>query len=93
MDDDVEILKGTVALLYDKAGMRAFRVKCDVGTFVVVDYVCDPLDREVYWERDTKLVRPGCDEYDMPSALIRGYVNTIHNKLKPSQREKWPKLK
>jgi len=94
MDNDNGTLSGTITLLHDnKNGMRVFRVKFDFGTFVVLDYTSDPLDREIYWERDTIVVRPGRPEYDACCTLIRGYVNTIHDKLKPSQRESWPRLK
>jgi len=93
MDEEVETLRGTVALLHNKKGVRAFKVICDLGAFIVIDYECDPLDREVYWERNTVQIRPGREEYDIAGALVRGYVNTLHTKMKLSEKNKWPKLK
>ena len=89
------ILKGKVALLYNNNNnnndARAFNVNYAGGSFIVMDYSYDPLDREIYWERDTRLVRPGTTEYTDVSDLVKGYVNGIYAKFKKKPKN-WPIL-
>jgi len=91
MNQKYETLRGTVTLLYNENGCRAFKVKCDLGNFKVVDYIAEPLDREIYWDNDThNQLNSSSDEYDMASALVGGYVKGIRDKLKAADQLKWP---
>jgi len=91
MSEKIETLRGKVTLLYNENGCRAFRVKCDLGNFKVVDYATKPLDREVYWDNEShNILNTASDEYDMAGALVNGYIRGVYDKLKPEDKEKWP---
>jgi hypothetical protein len=84
-------LKGQVALLYNDNGCRAFAVKCYLGSFKVIDYQADPLDREVYWDNEThNQINKAAEEHEVASLLVDGYIEGVYKKLAPEDKEKWP---
>lgn len=76
--------------MHNKNGMRVFDVNTSYGDFRVVDYSYNPLDREIYWARDTQRVTKGSKEYDVAETITNGYIQGIYEKLKPASRKNWP---
>lgn len=79
-----------MTLLYNKDGIRAFDLRCDLGYFRIVDYSYVPFDREIFWGTEIKKIHTGCEEYVIADSLINAYIRGVYEKLNPKNRKNWP---
>ena len=72
-----QVLDVNVEQLYNKKGVKAFKVSIREGTFIVVDYIdrfSKEPDTEIYWERYIDIVRPNTSEYRAANSHVTTFL-------------------